>query len=542
MGKVTSHINSSEMLSSIDLINQSRGVNADIASLSSQLADITTQKNLAVNIEKFPKLTGETDDTGRIQRAIQYATSNGINIVDFNANTYVTGTIFPVSNLILRGKGIGSVNSSSTAITTIKLKNNANAHLIDAVSQVNNVQIQEMILDGNKTNQSGSSYGIYFEDSTTGEDPTWKLTNVRIRNCLNSGIYLGTNRRALKLQGCSSSENNEHGILMKASDSVISRCGFFLNGKDGIHLDIASWVTVITECAIFSNTGHGIYSFYSSYNLIYGNGIDRNSKCGVYLDASCDGTSILNNNIRVNSQAGNGLYASVHVENGSVGVNVSHNPFGVEDGFTNLPSYDIEIGNKIIITGIGNTRVSGASVNGLSNTPSRIMGNGRVFYGTAIPASGLVYNAGDVIENTSPTTGGNKGWIGVSTGKAHGVCTGDVTNGSNVIANVTNISSWSVGDNIIASTGIPFPSTVTSVNTSNNTLTISGNAWTTKTGVSFWDAKFQPYGIVGTLILTGTATPTTTPEFIGQRFIDTTNKKAYEAMGTSATTDWVVLN
>jgi hypothetical protein len=38
MGKVTSHINSSEMLSSIDLINQSRGVNADIASLSSQLA------------------------------------------------------------------------------------------------------------------------------------------------------------------------------------------------------------------------------------------------------------------------------------------------------------------------------------------------------------------------------------------------------------------------------------------------------------------------------------------------------------------------
>jgi hypothetical protein len=40
MGKVTSHINSSEMLSSIDLITKSRGVNVDIASLSSQLADI----------------------------------------------------------------------------------------------------------------------------------------------------------------------------------------------------------------------------------------------------------------------------------------------------------------------------------------------------------------------------------------------------------------------------------------------------------------------------------------------------------------------
>ena len=41
---------------------------------------------------------------------------------------------------------------------------------------------------------------------------------------------------------------------------------------------------------------------------------------------------------------------------------------------------------------------------------------------------------------------------------------------------------------------------------------------------------------------TGTAAPTTTPAFIGQEFIDTTNKKAYKAMGTTSSPDWILLN
>ncbi|MBT2738093.1 right-handed parallel beta-helix repeat-containing protein [Bacillus sp. ISL-7] len=43
-------------------------------------------------------------------------------------------------------------------------------------------------------------------------------------------------------------------------------------------------------------------------------------------------------------------------------------------------------------------------------------------------------------------------------------------------------------------------------------------------------------------ILTGTAAPTTTPSFVGQVFIDTTNKIAYMAVGTSSSTDWKQIN
>jgi peptidoglycan/xylan/chitin deacetylase (PgdA/CDA1 family) len=40
----------------------------------------------------------------------------------------------------------------------------------------------------------------------------------------------------------------------------------------------------------------------------------------------------------------------------------------------------------------------------------------------------------------------------------------------------------------------------------------------------------------------GSGAPTTTPTFIGQDYIDTTNKKVYKACGTGSSDDWVVLN
>lgn len=40
----------------------------------------------------------------------------------------------------------------------------------------------------------------------------------------------------------------------------------------------------------------------------------------------------------------------------------------------------------------------------------------------------------------------------------------------------------------------------------------------------------------------GTAAPTTTPEFVGQFFLDKTNDKLYVATGTSGSGDWIILN
>jgi hypothetical protein len=42
--------------------------------------------------------------------------------------------------------------------------------------------------------------------------------------------------------------------------------------------------------------------------------------------------------------------------------------------------------------------------------------------------------------------------------------------------------------------------------------------------------------------VTGTAAPTVTPNFVGQMFVDTTNKKIYVATGTTNSSDWTILN
>jgi len=49
------------------------------------------------------------------------------------------------------------------------------------------------------------------------------------------------------------------------------------------------------------------------------------------------------------------------------------------------------------------------------------------------------------------------------------------------------------------------------------------------------DAKFPT-------ISTGTAAPTTTPAKVGDIFVDTTAKKLYFAVATTADTDWIIAN
>ena len=44
------------------------------------------------------------------------------------------------------------------------------------------------------------------------------------------------------------------------------------------------------------------------------------------------------------------------------------------------------------------------------------------------------------------------------------------------------------------------------------------------------------------LILSGAGAPAVIPDFIGQEYCDTTNKKSYKAFGASAVSDWVALN
>ena len=44
------------------------------------------------------------------------------------------------------------------------------------------------------------------------------------------------------------------------------------------------------------------------------------------------------------------------------------------------------------------------------------------------------------------------------------------------------------------------------------------------------------------IMMIGDGAPSVIPSFIGQKYVDTTNKKLYFAFGVSAVSDWIVLN
>lgn len=96
----------------------------------------------------------------------------------------------------------------------------------------------------------------------------------------------------------------------------------------------------------------------------------------------------------------------------------------------------------------------------------------------------------------------------------------------------------------ITATGGNASQSASAINTTNGNITIVDNTFTNfslinpSVNVITYDQS-KPYIRVP---IVGTSSPTITPQFIGQMFIDTVNKKIYQAVGTSDSTDWILLN
>ncbi|HEY8354782.1 MAG TPA: glycosyl hydrolase family 28-related protein [Methylophilaceae bacterium] len=95
---------------------------------------------------------GIADDTSAINAAIAAVNAAGGGTVFFPAGTYIVGDaggstgISLLSKVALRGAGIGA--------TTIKLKDAADAHLINVADGTIDVAVSDMTLDGNRANQT----------------------------------------------------------------------------------------------------------------------------------------------------------------------------------------------------------------------------------------------------------------------------------------------------------------------------------------------------------------------------------------------------
>jgi hypothetical protein len=137
-----------------------------INSIEAGLEAVETRlnNNLSINVKDYgAKGDGTTDDTAAIQRAINDANAAGGGTVFFPSGTYITTTQTLPSNVVLQGVGKSS--------TIIRLKNGTNASLLvtsgfvgltgtNSNQGIHDWGLSSLTLDGNGSNQSGTSYII----------------------------------------------------------------------------------------------------------------------------------------------------------------------------------------------------------------------------------------------------------------------------------------------------------------------------------------------------------------------------------------------
>ncbi len=152
-------------------------------------------QSLMINLGDYCKIDGSYDDSVNFTKAYQLASLQGKGLWH-PGGTLVKGNDTLLSNVPIIGVDPG--------ICIIKLRNNANTDLfsaniasinlgssfgVGAQSGVSNFSMQNITLDGNKANQSGTSYPLRFYGKS------YFFQNLNIRNGLSGGIlcdYNGT--------------------------------------------------------------------------------------------------------------------------------------------------------------------------------------------------------------------------------------------------------------------------------------------------------------------------------------------------------------
>jgi len=291
--------------------------------------------------------------------------------VKLSEGTFVFNNTLKIlrSNVTLEGCGAG---------TKIFLANGANAHVItvgNGSTALSNIKICNLLIDGNRANQTVRSNGIYFNGGSGFLITNSVIENCWITNCYGSGIYInyGNNNSVI---GNVCQSNGEYGICLDNSQyNIVAENQVLSNTMEGIYVYSMSERNIIKGNVISSNNGNGIWIDSSSLQVISGNFIYGNQ--GVAIIASYSNHLVItSNNILENGKAGENLApgaADIWIGSSTyctVSNNICFIPttgpgpdYGIRESDTsdyNMVSGNIVGGYKIKISLIGtNSKISG---------------------------------------------------------------------------------------------------------------------------------------------------------------------------------------
>jgi len=150
----------------------------------------------------------------------------------------------------------------------------------------------------------------------------------------------------------------------------------------------------------------------------------------------------------------------------------------------------------------------------------------RVTYGAAVPTDGGVWQIGDIVWNSAPTTGEPTGWA----------CT---TAGWAVVGAWANSTAYAATSYVIGADNKLYYTVAGGTSNGTAPTDDAGVTWVEK-GTGGAQSVWEPIGHTGTR--SGTADPTgaVTPHFLGELYLDVSNTHVYIAQNTT-NTGWLAL-
>jgi hypothetical protein len=226
-----------------------------VASQKAAKSYVDNKYKMFFNIRDYGAVSdGVTDDTTAVQAAIDAASTATGGIVLFPGGTTVVRSIM--------WKPFTSLQGTPGWGTILKLRDNTNDHLIKTPTGQNNYYgaIRDMVLEGNKANNTGPSSCIYLYGADR-----FVIERCRIRNAKTDGIMLdgtlsymsiGVQLIDLYIHSCDNNGISGGGAAdVMAVNVDVGLC------HHGITLPNSCFFTNV-NC--WMNTGYGFYGYYAA--------------------------------------------------------------------------------------------------------------------------------------------------------------------------------------------------------------------------------------------------------------------------------------
>jgi hypothetical protein len=340
-------------------------------------AGLITQES-PFNVKSYGALgNGVTDDTAAIQAAINDAMPNKGRVFLPIGNYIVTGLTIGLNGARFSAEIVGEswqgdIGQANAGGVKVTLAPNSNNSMFTVAPTAAPCRFENLYLDGNRTNQNGTSIGVLFSDYTTdtAKQRSAHFYNVRMESFRTHGVQIGTLRNAgtmdrVVILNCGTSGVGKCLVMGSCNDWRVHRSDFGGAEDVGVHIT-GGGSSVWTDTNFFTNNLCGVKMDSSSLDAWFeGCSFDTNQQQGVVLVGSTQNSSTSRYNrsfhncrFNQNSLQTNNTYADIKLQDEPAAVFVGNFFIRGTAAATggNLPKYHLEIaGTTDRVMWVGNS-------------------------------------------------------------------------------------------------------------------------------------------------------------------------------------------